>query len=286
MQVIHPAPLVELSSSLLGRAVVPGSQLTPPASFHAPQHLRDLVLHLLCGHKSPDWLVTNHRPHISSVTVLFVQGVTPPLLGLPTPPISQNLPFALPLFPSATSPTSSSDLPIFGQLFSHACPVKCPGDRMKLHSALSMFMSAPLSPKEKLKREVERRETLRNTSISTNSATRYLLTLQEMLDNDYPIPATMQKEAAKEDEGEKIERQAAQSGSGPVTIAYKDAFVQKDPLPKGEKGEIGWVETAKGGGPEEGDMNVLAIDCEMVSTDADRVTGRSVVPGGMRRGGG
>ncbi|KAL7414000.1 hypothetical protein BDY24DRAFT_387172 [Mrakia frigida] len=228
-------------------------------------HLRDLILHLLCGHKSPEWLVTNHRPHITSVTVLFVQGITPPLLGMATPPISQNLPFPLPLFPAAASLTSSTDLPIIGQLFSHACPVKCPGDRMKLHSALSMFMSAPLSPKEKLKREVERREMLRNTTISTTSATRYLLTLQQMLDNDYPIPASLRETAAAEDEGEVISR-AATSGNGPVTLAYKDAFVQKDPLPKGEKGEIGWVETAKGGGPEEGEMNVLAVDCEMCMT--------------------
>jgi len=86
-----------------------------------------------------------------------------------------------------------------------------------------------------------------------------------MLDNDYPIPASLKEIAAAEDEGEIISR-ASTSGNGPVTLAYKDAFVQKDPLPKGEKGEIGWVETAKGGGPEEGEMNVLAVDCEMVST--------------------
>lgn len=95
-------------------------------------------------------MLVNNKRHLASVTVLFVPGITPSALGMPELSVDQTLPLALPHLAEAK-------LPIMQQLFSHACPVRSPGDRTRLHSVLGIFLSSPLPPKEKERRENERK---------------------------------------------------------------------------------------------------------------------------------
>lgn len=95
--------------------------------------------------------------------------------------------------------------------------------------------------KEKEKAEAEKRP---NPNASSDPSI-YLLTVDEMVDNDYRLPSYMT---------------ATGSGSGP---SRNHNMVNVNANGKGKAREEDWVETPQRDG--EGDWRVLAIDCEMVS---------------------
>lgn len=90
-------------------------------------------------------------------------GITAPTLGIPQPAYSANLPFGLALPAPSTSAegettASTSLLPIFQSLFSHACPTRAPGEKNKMHSCYQAFTNCPLTGGEKDRREKARKE--------------------------------------------------------------------------------------------------------------------------------
>ncbi|KAJ7282559.1 ribonuclease H [Mycena rebaudengoi] len=152
------------------------------------EDVRDLILHLTADASPPNWLRINESALIQKVVTLLIPGLTPELLSLPPLPTSAtsnpNIPIAIPL-PTPGQPTS---LPFIASTFSHACPTRAPGDQTHMHSILSAFFQGPISAAELKKRMSQRDNTQRTRE--TDPA-QYLLTLEQMVENDYPVPSYM-----------------------------------------------------------------------------------------------
>lgn len=100
-----------------------------------------------------------NKRNIRRVVVVMIPGIVPATLGVPAPSLASNMPFALTLPPlAAGTEASTSQLPIFQTLFSHACPTKAPGEKNKMHSCYQAFTTCPLTGGEKDRREKARKE--------------------------------------------------------------------------------------------------------------------------------
>ncbi|KAJ3502908.1 hypothetical protein NLJ89_g8673 [Agrocybe chaxingu] len=186
--------------------------------------VRDLILHLIADAPPPSWLRIDNVNQIQRVVALLVPGLTPELLSLPPLPTSAtmnpNLPISIPL----PSPSAGS-IPFIATTFSHACPTRAPGDQTRMHSVLSSFFTGPVSGEEKKRRLTQRVQSESNKS----DPTQYLLKLEQMLENEYPIPSYM-----------------------------ADVF-EKPP---------GWLETPKPAENENRwEQKIYALDCEMCITE-------------------
>ncbi|KAJ7782527.1 ribonuclease H [Mycena maculata] len=193
--------------------------------------VRDLVLHLTADGSPPNWLRINDSSLIQKVVTLLIPGLTPALLGLPPLPTAAtsnpNLPIAIPL----PAPGSSSALPFIASTFSHACPTRAPGDQTHMHSILTAFFQGPITSAELKKRANTQSNSQRTRE---KDPAQYLLTLEQMVENEYPIPSYM-----------------------------ADVFQKPD----------GWIETPEEpkpsllDGPVKAKRTVYSIDCEMCLTE-------------------
>ncbi|KAL4073757.1 hypothetical protein J3A83DRAFT_4090781 [Scleroderma citrinum] len=149
--------------------------------------VRDLVLHIIADAPPPNWVKIENPRSIQKVVTLLIPGILPSSLSLPPLPTSAtanpNVPLSIPL-PSE----SDTHIPFIASTFSHACPTRAPGDQTRMYSVLSSFFQGPLSGEEKRKR-IEARLTSERTAEKDPSL--YLLTLEQMIENDYPIPSYM-----------------------------------------------------------------------------------------------
>ncbi|KDR67520.1 hypothetical protein GALMADRAFT_258141 [Galerina marginata CBS 339.88] len=192
--------------------------------------IRDLVLHLIADAPPPNWLRIDNANMIQRVVALLVPGLTPDILSLPPFPtsatVNPNLPLSIPLLPSSPeTQTTAASIPFIASTFSHACPTRAPGDQTRMHSVLSSFFTGPVSGEEKKRRLTQRVQ----SEINKTDPTQYLLTLEQMIENDYPIPSYM-----------------------------ADVF---------EKSE-GWLETPQPAENEsKWKQKIYAIDCEMCMTE-------------------
>ncbi|TFK64826.1 ribonuclease H [Pluteus cervinus] len=197
------------------------------------EEIRELVLHIIADAPPPNWLRIDNALMIQKVVALLVPGITPELLSLPPFPTSAtsnpNLPIPIPLLPKASPDALSTTIPFIASTFSHACPTRAPGDQTRMHSALSTFFQGPVSAEEKKKRILQRLAYSAEQGSERNPS-QYVLTLEQMIENDYPIPAYM-----------------------------ADVF-EKPP---------GWVETPKPTVIHPGLVGhrIYAIDCEMCLTE-------------------
>ncbi|KAH0828120.1 hypothetical protein J3R83DRAFT_3791 [Lanmaoa asiatica] len=165
--------------------------------------VRDLVLHIVADSPPPNWVKIDVRPFsllspqistalqnarsIQKVVALLIPGILPDFLALPPPPTSAtanpNIPVAIPL-----SNDSKTHLPFIASTFSHACPTRAPGDQTRMYSVLGTFFQGPVSSEEK-KRRIEAR--IASERAFDKDPSLYLLSLQQMIENDYPIPSYM-----------------------------------------------------------------------------------------------
>ncbi|TCD64934.1 hypothetical protein EIP91_003431 [Steccherinum ochraceum] len=146
--------------------------------------VRDLVIHILADAPPPSWLrVENHRS-IKKVVALLIPGLTPTALSLPPLPTSAtsnpNLPLQIPL------PEPESPIPFIASTFSHACPTYAPGEQTRMHSVLGAFFQSPVSGEEKKRRLNER---VASERAQEKNPLRYMLSSEQMLENDYPMPS-------------------------------------------------------------------------------------------------
>ncbi|KAJ7606820.1 ribonuclease H [Roridomyces roridus] len=159
--------------------------------------VRDLVLYLTADGATPNWLRVNDATLIQKVVTLLIPGLTPELLGLPPLPTAAtsnpNVPISIPL----PSPESASALPFIASTFSHACPTRAPGDQNRMHSILAAFFQGPITAAE-LKKRVTTQTTSQRTS--EKDPAQYLLTLEQMVENEYPIPSYMADVFEKSDD--------------------------------------------------------------------------------------
>lgn len=191
--------------------------------------VRDLVLHIAADAPPLHWLRVDNPRSIQKVVVLLIPGLTHEQLSLPPLPTSAtsnpHLPLALP-----EPDESSTSLPFFISTFSHACPTRAPGDVYRMHSVMTEFFSGPITGEEK-KRRLQERIALERAG--DKDPARYIIPLDDMAENDYPIPS------------------------------YMAEFFEKPP---------GWVETPKPAdvsllAEEQAAPKIYALDCEMCLTE-------------------
>ncbi|KAI0691614.1 hypothetical protein C8Q76DRAFT_255245 [Earliella scabrosa] len=150
--------------------------------------VRELVLHLVADAPPPSWVRVENPRSISKVVALLIPGLTPDILSLPPLPTSAtanpHLPLQVPLPQvDASSPPS---VPFIHSTFTYACPTRAPGDQWRMHSVLSAFFQGPVTGEEKKRRLTER---LTSERTQEKTAIRYLLSLEQMIENGYPIPS-------------------------------------------------------------------------------------------------
>ncbi|KAG6375627.1 hypothetical protein JVT61DRAFT_3195 [Boletus reticuloceps] len=149
--------------------------------------VRDLVLHIIADAPPPNWVKIENARSIQKVVTLLIPGILPDLLSLPPLPTSAttnpHIPIAVPLPNDSKTP-----LPFIASTFSHACPTRAPGDQTRMYSVLGDFFQGPVSSEEK-KRRIEAR--IASERAFDKDPSLYLLTLQQMIENDYPIPSYM-----------------------------------------------------------------------------------------------
>ncbi|KAF5381153.1 hypothetical protein D9757_009449 [Collybiopsis confluens] len=159
------------------------------------EEIRDLALHLIADAPPPNWIRIQNAHMIPKVVVILVPGLTPDILGVSPPPTNAlrnpNLPVSIPL-PPRPDPSNPIPLcvPFISSTFSHACPTRAPGDQTKMHSVLSTFFNLPISGAEK-KRRIEEKEKAKGSESGSKDPSEYILTVGQMIENEYPIPSYM-----------------------------------------------------------------------------------------------
>ncbi|KAN0141760.1 hypothetical protein V8E53_000222 [Lactarius tabidus] len=217
-----------------------------PVSINDARHL---VLHIIADSPPLSWI------RVQKLVVILAPGLTSTALSLPPLPTpatkNPNLPIPIPLpsdppppavsdppdLPSNVDPNSEEAAALYGgvpfitRTFSHACPTRAPGDATHMHSVLNTFFQTPVSGEEK-KRRIQERVSAELTQ--KKSPTQYLLTVEQMVENDYPVPAYL-----------------------------VDVFQKSE----------GWIETPQVSADAEGPPTVYAVDCEMcMTTDGKALT--------------
>ncbi|KAL0067560.1 hypothetical protein AAF712_005275 [Marasmius tenuissimus] len=156
------------------------------------EEIRDLALHIISDAPPPNWLRVENASLINKVVTILIPGLTPDILGLPPFPTSAmtnpNLPLSIPLPPKAQPGEEQPGVPFIASTFSHACPTRAPGDQSRMHSVLSTFFNGPISSTEKKKRMAEKEM---SEIVGNKDPEQYLLTLEQMIENDYPVPSYM-----------------------------------------------------------------------------------------------
>ncbi|OAX33367.1 hypothetical protein K503DRAFT_869590 [Rhizopogon vinicolor AM-OR11-026] len=192
--------------------------------------VRDLVLHIIADAPPPNWVKVENARSIEKVVALLIPGILPSTLALPPLPTSAtsnpNIPLSIPLPAESNTP-----IPFISNTYSHACPTRAPGDQTRMYSVLSEFFQCQVTGEERAKRQAMRA----SQRAFDNTPSLYLLSLKEMIENDYPIPSYM-----------------------------ADVF---------EKGP-GWIETPQASEEsllllplEKRQSKIYAIDCEMCLTE-------------------
>ncbi|TBU36676.1 ribonuclease H-like protein [Dichomitus squalens] len=152
--------------------------------------VRDLVLHLTADAPPPSWVRVENPRSINKVVALLIPGLTPDILSLPPLPTSAtsnpNVPLQVPLPQTNLAGESSSGVPFINSTFTYACPTRAPGDQSRMHSVLNTFFQGPVTGEEKKRRLTER---LISERTQEKSPMRYLLTLEQMIENGYPVPS-------------------------------------------------------------------------------------------------
>ncbi|KAI0092376.1 ribonuclease H-like protein [Irpex rosettiformis] len=148
--------------------------------------IRDLVLHLVTDAPPSSWVKVENPRSVQKVVTLLIPGLTPEVLSLPPLPTSATSNPHLPLEIPLPGPDSTDGVPFIGKTFSHACPTRAPGDQTRMHSVLSAFFQTPVSGDEKKRRMLER---VTSERAQEKTPMRYLLTQEQMIENDYPVPS-------------------------------------------------------------------------------------------------
>ncbi|KAI0742256.1 hypothetical protein C8Q80DRAFT_1109102 [Daedaleopsis nitida] len=150
--------------------------------------IRELVLHLIADAPPPSWIRVEHARSIKKVVALLIPGLTPDILSLPPLPTSAtanpHLPLEVPL--PQTGAENATGVPFIQCTFTYACPTRAPGDQSRMHSVLNAFFQGPVTGEEKKRRLTER---LTSERLQDKTPVRYLLSLEQMIENGYPIPS-------------------------------------------------------------------------------------------------
>ncbi|KAF9375100.1 hypothetical protein CPB97_011692 [Podila verticillata] len=190
-------------------------------------NLRDLVVHVLTETPAMSWLEVKNKASIEKVVMIYIAGLDPQMfhINLKNTEHVQN-PFAW-IEKATSGPVTEFER--LKQYFDKVNVVKATGDQQRIHSPTNTLLSVPLSNSEKQKRDLEK---LKNRNAKLKKPEDYMLKLQELKENSFPLPT------------------------------YMDASVP--PL------EPGWIETPKIAKTTLAPLpkTMVAMDCEMCRTEA------------------
>ncbi|THU83469.1 ribonuclease H [Dendrothele bispora CBS 962.96] len=157
------------------------------------EEIRDLALHIIADSPPPNWLRVDNAALIPKVVTLLIPGLTSDVLSLPPLPTSAtanpNLPISIPLPPRDVPGNAQTGIPFIASTFSHACPTRAPGDQTRMHSILSTFFSCPITNAEKQRRMQQQQQ--QNGRERDQDPSQYVLSVEQMIENEYPVPSYM-----------------------------------------------------------------------------------------------
>ncbi|KAA8896389.1 hypothetical protein FN846DRAFT_783696 [Sphaerosporella brunnea] len=223
--------------------------------------LQHLVLWLQADGAGPQWMLVRHKHEIRRVVVLMVPGLTlgmfdgsldlnpdKSFVGVIRPGENEEtedyFPFEL---QKAKLPACVQDM---AEMFPRAWPVKAAGDdrNNKMHSPIASFLTSPLPKKTDI------------VGFTPNAkkrlkVTQLLMTLGELVENEYPLHSSqleqLRKELGQEETDEDRELLAKRTAEG---------WVETD-LSKSNPDEL-----ANQAGSILVGKTIYSIDCEMVTT--------------------
>ncbi|WVQ77877.1 hypothetical protein IAR50_007580 [Cryptococcus sp. DSM 104548] len=246
-------------------------------------HVRDMVLYILAEAQKPQWLQIDHKASISHVVLLLIPGLLPEHLGLDPEVTKSSMPFPI------TSPSALLDqvslIPALSSLFTYGCPTRAPGDKSRMHSPINQLLMSPMTDAVKKQKEDEAKVVQEEpTGAKRNIPLQYLVTPNQMIDNDYQLPAYIRPSDVPIIPGLDLETITKEL---PIPLPSQDGSAwsaigvgsMQGKHPKGNRREGGWVETPEAQGPPaDGKYPILALDCEMVvSADGDELARVSVI---------
>jgi RNA exonuclease 1 len=233
-----------------------------PNKLRREVHLSDLqglVLWLQADAPAPQWLLVRHKPEIRRVVVLNVPGLT---MGMFDGSLDLN-PEDTDMEGSVKKKEENEDyfplnldrgkLPACVQdmadMFPHVWPVRAAGDDRynRIHSPISTFLTSPLPKKTDI---VDATPSAKKRL----KVTQILMTLDELVENEYPLHSSQLQQLREE-------------------LGQEETEEDRELLAK--RTEEGWVETdlSKGNGQDNNEAGsildgktIYALDCEMVTT--------------------
>jgi RNA exonuclease 1 len=225
--------------------------------------LRDLVLYIFCNSTAPQWVSVSHRPHFRKIVTIMVPGLEEGMFKEKVDFASYNnwvgkdgeeriMTAPDDYYPRLLKAELLPEtLKSFADWFPSLWPVRCPGDdkQCKLHSPVASFMSAPLPKGDDKKSGTRPAKEPHGWKNERTNVTEFLATLEELLDNKFPVHLAWEQDDAK-------------------AAAYKlpDGWVMTD-VDKLEDGDVPESEIQQGS--VTAGREVLALDCEMCVTGKD-----------------
>ncbi|KAG1827832.1 hypothetical protein EV424DRAFT_600780 [Suillus variegatus] len=149
--------------------------------------VRDLVLHIVADAPPPNWVKVEHARSIEKVVTLLIPGILPSTLALPPLPtsatVNPNIPLSIPLPAESHTPSPSSHLltAMHAQLVLQVTKLGCTPFSA---SSFNARLHRRREPRDKHSEPVSQRA-------FDGTPALYLLTLREMIENEYPIPSYM-----------------------------------------------------------------------------------------------
>ncbi|CAG8586514.1 12520_t:CDS:10 [Funneliformis caledonium] len=160
------------------------------------KELRNLILHLLTEEgRCPQWLYIENIQNIKKVVFLMIPGLDPSLFGITAKdavkaerPLDWEKLLEKGLFGDPDL-NPREFLPIFPQIFSHGCITRASGDAKKIYNPMGCLFNCSLSDAQK--------ESISPRKFPDDIHERIylcLLTPEEMIHNNYPLPTCMEKD--------------------------------------------------------------------------------------------
>lgn len=215
-----------------------------------------MVLHLSADGQKKNWMNVSNHSNIKHTIVIMVPGITYSCLGIDKPQLNAAHPFSL-----LPANEAENKLPVIHQLYSHALPVRAPGDSQRLYSPAQHILNSPIPPPEKARQQrvAQDKAGVNLPNPGKLSPPVFLIDIHQMRDNGYPMPSWLNDDV-----------KALPEYPLPLNDGVEDSD-DLDNMAQAHRTSIhddGWLETPKlDVYPRLNNPRVYGLDCEMVMTD-------------------
>ncbi|EOQ98650.1 hypothetical protein E3P92_02962 [Wallemia ichthyophaga] len=232
------------------------NQINRRNNRYAIHDIRDLILHLSADGQKKNWMNVSNHSNIQHTVVIMIPGITFSCLGIDNPQLNAPQPFPL-------SPSNPSEnlLPIINSLYSHALPVRAPGDAQRLYSPAQHILNSPIPPPEKARQQklAQEKAGVNLPNPGKLSPPAFLIDINHMRENAYPIPSWIGDDVKSLPEYPLPLNDGVDDSDHLENLSqFQRTCIQDD----------GWLETPKlEVYPRLNNPRVYGLDCEMVMTD-------------------